>query len=450
MSTPSAAPEILVVAPRPDEQRLLASALGSLVETRTLAPSDLSRSAALLDAVAAVAWIERASPGSLDAILPICELPAGRALVLVTRDLSDGLLEDAIRRLGPVAVLKAPVQPPALRLAVERALPCEAPGRGARENQRPTPVLLGVSAAIRQILEQVRQIAPSGLPVLILGETGTGKELVARSIHLESSRAERPFVTVNCGGLPETLLESELFGYRRGAFTGAAESKRGLFEAADGGTLFLDEIGDTSPALQIKLLRAIEQQDIRPLGTTASVHVDVRIVSATHQDLEAAVERGSFRRDLLYRLNAVAIELPPLRRRRVDIPFLAQHFAEEFGAEHARRITLGEDFLEALARHDFPGNIRELRNAVERAIALASPGETVCAGRLEGLARGASPTPELAEGTLRERIAQVETQAIQEALERVQGNRTRAAEALGVSRLGLRQKMRRLGLYGDR
>ena len=446
MPSPPAVPEILVVAPRPDEQRLLASALGSLVRPRTLVPSDLTRSAALLDAVAAVAWIDRASPGSLEGMLPICDLPAGRALVLVTRDLSDGLLEDAIRRLNPVAVLKAPVQAPALRLAVHRALPGEDLGRGARENQRPAPIVLGVSAAIRDVLEQVRKIAPSGLPVLILGETGTGKELVARSIHLESPRAERPFVTVNCGALPETLLESELFGYRRGAFTGAADSKRGLFQEADRGTLFLDEIGDTSPAFQVKLLRAIEAQEVRPLGTTESVHFDVRIVSATHQDLEAAVERGTFRRDLLYRLNSVAIELPPLRRRRVDIPFLAQHFAEEFGEAHARRVTLGEDFLDSLARHEFPGNIRELRNAVERAIALTGPGETVCARRLDGLGQLHSHATIPTEGSLRERIELVETAAIQDALERFQGNRTRVAEALGVSRLGLRQKMRRLGL----
>ena len=197
--------------------------------------------------------------------MPIRDLPAGRSLVLVSRDLSDGLLEDAIRRLEPVQVLGAPFQAPALRLAVRRALPGGDLGRGARENQRPAPVVLGVSAAIRDVLEQVRKIAPSGLPVLILGETGTGKELVARSIHMESPRAEAPFVTVNCGALPETLLESELFGYRRGAFTGAADSKRGLFQEADRGTLFLDEIGDTSPALQVKLLRAIEGQEIRPL-----------------------------------------------------------------------------------------------------------------------------------------------------------------------------------------
>ena len=378
--------------------------------------------------------------------MPIRDLPAGRSLVLVSRDLSDGLLEDAIRRLEPVQVLGAPFQAPALRLAVRRALPGGDLGRGARENQRPAPVVLGVSAAIRDVLEQVRKIAPSGLPVLILGETGTGKELVARSIHMESPRAEAPFVTVNCGALPETLLESELFGYRRGAFTGAADSKRGLFQEADRGTLFLDEIGDTSPALQVKLLRAIEGQEIRPLGTTESVHFDVRIVSATHQDLEAAVERGTFRQDLLYRLNSVAIELPPLRRRRVDIPFLAQHFAEEFGEAHARRVTLGEDFLDSLARHEFPGNIRELRNAVERAIALTGPGETVCAERLDGLREVRSHVTLPTEGSLRERIELVETAAIQDALERFQGNRTRVAEALGVSRLGLRQKMRRLGL----
>jgi DNA-binding NtrC family response regulator len=215
---------------------------------------------------------------------------------------------------------------------------------------------------------------------------------------------------------------------------------------ADGGTLFLDEVGDTSPALQMKLLRVIENREVRPLGDTESRHVDVRLISATHRDLEAAIEEGTFRQDLLYRLNVVTLYVPPLRRRRVDIPFLAQHFAEELGAAQARRITLDEDFLEALSRRDFPGNVRELRNAVERAITLAAEGEPVSARDLPPATACASPEPRPFGGTLRERIERVEAEAIREALEQCKGNRRKMAEALGLSRPGLRYKMRRLGL----
>jgi two-component system response regulator HupR/HoxA len=284
--------------------------------------------------------------------------------------------------------------------------------------------------------------------VLISGETGTGKELIARAIHRGSPRAARSFVAVNCAAFPDTLLESELFGAVRGAFTGADRTRQGLFEQAHGGTLFLDEIGDTSPAMQAKLLRALEEKTVRPLGSNRERAVDVRIVSATHHDLEAAAKRGEFRQDLLYRLNAATIYVPPLRRRRIDIPFLAQHFAEELGEAQARRITLGEDLLEALARHGFPGNVRELRNAVERAIALARPGEDVSAAHLrlgggeQELERHLAAEPD----TLRESVERLETRVIRDALQRFEGNRTRVAEALGLSRLGLRQKMRRLGL----
>jgi transcriptional regulator with PAS, ATPase and Fis domain len=288
--------------------------------------------------------------------------------------------------------------------------------------------------------------APTPIPALILGETGTGKELVARAIHEQSPRAGHPFVAVNCGALPDSLLESELFGHRRGAFTGADRDKRGLFEHAHGGTIFLDEIGDTSPALQMKLLRVLETKEIRPLGDTQTICVDVRIVSATHRDLESGIEEGGFRQDLYYRLNALTIYVPPLRRRRVDVPFLAQHFAEEFGVSHARRITLAEDFLQSLSERDFPGNVRELRNAVERAIALTVPGEPVTSEHLQ-------PTPGSTNrglgdsgGTLRQLVDRVEANAILAALDRHGGSRRRTAEALGLSRPGLRYKLRRLGL----
>jgi transcriptional regulator with GAF, ATPase, and Fis domain len=246
--------------------------------------------------------------------------------------------------------------------------------------------------------------------------------------------------------MPDSLLESELFGHVRGSFTGAERDRRGLFEGANGGTIFLDEIGDTSPAFQMKLLRVLEAKEIRALGDTRFVPVDVRVVSATNRNLELAIEEGSFRQDLFYRLNAVTIYVPPLRRRRVDIPFLAQHFAEEFGVAHARRITLEEDFLESLSEREFPGNVRELRNAVERSIALAEPGVPVTRAHLESPALGSPPPSFDFKRPLKELVDEVETGAIEAALERTGGNRAKAAALLGLTRPGLRYKMRRLGL----
>jgi sigma-54-dependent transcriptional regulator len=363
---------------------------------------------------------------------------------LLVREVPEALLEHALAALRPLQLVQAPWTPAALRFALLRIDPAGLGGRGARRDQRRAPVLLGVSQAIRDVLVQVRQVAATDVPVLILGETGTGKELVARSLHEQSERRAGPFVAINCGAIPEHLLEAELFGYRRGAFTGAERAKQGLLEAADGGTLFLDEIGEMPVGLQVKLLRAIESGEMRALGATETRGVDVRIVSATHSDLAAGIERGSFRQDLYYRLNTVTLFLPPLRRRRVDIPFLAQHFAEEFGAAQARRITLGEDFVEALAQYDFPGNVRELRNAVERAIALTAEGREPSERELPPEIRRMPRL--LGMGTLRERVFELERHAIRDALERQQGNRTRAARELGLSRVGLRQKMRRLGL----
>lgn len=460
MEKPSTKVEVLVVASQEDELRELTAALQPPFHVQALLPSALVDHAPLVDKAAAIAVLNAAEPGAIDRLLPIRELFAGRALILIVRNAEEAQLEEAISRLAPIQVLMHPAPAPALRLAVLRALPPEGPGTGARDGHRRARALLGVSAAIREVLEQVRQVAPLQVSVLILGETGTGKELVARAIHEKSPRAQGSFVAVNCSAMPDSLLESELFGYRRGAFTGADRAKRGLFQQASGGTLFLDEVGDTSPALQAKLLRAIEEQEIRPVGAEQTVSVNVRVVSATHRDLSEAIAQGTFRRDLYYRLNPVTIYVPPLRRRRVDIPFLAQHFTEELGEIHARRITLGEDFLERLARCEFPGNVRELRNAVERAIAMARSGETVTAKHLVGLTARTEPRPsnadeeptapeaprEQAVGTLRERIEQVEVEAIAEALERHNGNRTRVAEALGLSRVGLRQKMRRLGI----
>jgi two-component system response regulator HydG len=448
----AAPPQVLAVGREGEARRQLAAVLRPHAIVREVAPGDLQRAAALVDAQAAVVLLSgRRAIEGLEALSPLLELPLAASLLLVVRGLADADVEAAIAHLRPLLVLSHPVPPPALRLALHHMLPAGAsPGAGSRLQQRRASALLGVSSVIRDVLQKVKQIAPTRVSVLILGETGTGKELVARAIHEQSPRAHRSFVAVNCSALPDTLLEAELFGARKGAFTGADRNRKGLFLEADGGTLFLDEIGDTSPAFQAKLLRAIETQEIRPLGGTEVRRVDVRIVSATHRELEAAIADGDFRQDLLYRLNTMTIEVPPLRRRRVDIPFLAQHFAEEFGDAHARRIVLDEGLLDALGHQEFPGNVRELRNAVERALALAADEDTVTTKHLElgGTPLRASPTPR--SGNLRDRVEQVELEAIREALAESGGNRTQAAKALGLSRLGLREKMRRLGLETPR
>jgi transcriptional regulator with PAS, ATPase and Fis domain len=435
---------LLVVASRDADRAALAAPLAKHWSVREVSLERLSDAGALHDPTVVVALLRGVGEAeALDAVAA----NADARLVLLSADVLDTRLERLLERLGPEAWLAHPAPAAALRRAVEQALARLPDGRGARRDQRRAQALLGVSSAIRDLLEQVRRIAPSDMPVLVCGETGSGKELVARAVHEQSRRARGPFVAVNCGALPDTLLESELFGFARGAFTGAVQARQGLFEQADGGTLFLDEIGDTSPGMQAKLLRVLEARAVRPLGAEGERPIDVRIVSATHRDLDAGVRDGRFRQDLLFRLNAATLAVPPLRRRRVDIPFLAQHFAEELGDAHARRIVLGEDFLEALGRHGFPGNVRELRNAVERAIALAGTSDEIGAAHLAF--GGEFPATAAAPGTLRERVEQLEGELIRAALRRHAGNRTHVAAALGLSRPGLRQKMRRLGLADD-
>ena len=441
MSEEKTGKPILLVATDPGLRQQLKRSLGEDLRVIARDPSRLGDPAELVDAAPALVVLDGSrGDDDLGRIAAVRGLSSGGAIVLLSVGADEDLLSRAIGRLQPRQVVIHPAPAPALRFAIQAATPASS----ARDQQRPARALLGVSLAIRSVIKQIAQVAPSRANVLVLGETGTGKELVARALHEQSDRAHRPFVAINCGALPDSLLEAELFGFEKGAFTGATAAKRGLFREADGGTLFLDEIGDTSPALQVKLLRAIEAGEIRAIGSTKTQQVDVRIVSATNLDLEEAIEQRTFRQDLYYRLNSVILQVPPLRRRRLDIPFLAQHFAEELGEEYARRITLSEDFLEAVSQRDFPGNVRELRNTVERAIALASPGEPVT---IEELGADTNGRPAyFAMGTLCDRVTQVELQAIREALERFDGNRTKAAEILGLSRPGLRKKMKRFGL----
>lgn len=333
----------------------------------------------------------------------------------------------------------------------------------------PFAAIVGNSAAMREALTLARSVAPTDTSVLLLGETGTGKEVVARAIHDASSRAGRPFVAQNCAAIPETLLEAELFGWTRGAFSGADAARDGLFMRASGGTLLLDEIGDMPPGLQAKLLRVLQEQRVRPLGSVTEHRVDVRIIAATHRDLPRLVETGGFRADLYYRLAVFPLELPPLRRRVGDLALLVQHFLRACRARLDADVPdFALDALDALEAHDWPGNVRELRNVVERAALLARDrtaplGVPPDLGLADVRSAGTRPAPAVGKGEgqdadigaqwetwadlpLRDAVARFETAFIRHSLESAEGNQTVAARALGLPRRTLVDKIRRYGL----
>jgi|ERR1044071_4474340 DNA-binding NtrC family response regulator len=299
--------------------------------------------------------------------------------------------------------------------------------------------LMGRAPAMIELYKEIARVAPSRTTVLVMGESGTGKELVARAIHKHSPRADKHFVAVNCGALTETLLEAELFGHVRGAFTGAVTERRGLWEEASGGTLFLDEIGETSPAMQVKLLRALQEGEVKRVGSSQTARVDTRVVAATNRDLEREVKEGNFREDLFYRLSVVAVHVPPLRERRGDIPLLAEHFLRAASAKAGRgRLKLAEETLKMMVAYNWPGNVRELESLVEYA-ALHARGSEVLPEDLpaklqtsEIRAASRSPLPALFEDL--PSLDEVERRYLQHVLKMVNGNRTRAAEILGVDR----------------
>ncbi len=301
--------------------------------------------------------------------------------------------------------------------------------------------MVGKSPAMQHLLSEIALVAPSEATVLIHGDSGTGKELVARAIHASSARSEKPLVTLNCAALNESLLESELFGHEKGAFTGADKRREGRFVEADGGTLFLDEIGDISPMMQVRLLRAIQEREVQRVGSNQTISVDVRLIAATHRDLAAEVNAGRFRQDLYYRLNVVAIEVPSLRQRREDIPLLAGHFLQRF-AERNRKAVKGftPQAMDLLIHYDWPGNIRELENAVERAVVLLT-GEYISERELP-LAIASTPIP-LGQSQDIQPLVEVEKEVILAALEKTGGNKTEAARQLGITRKTLLAKLSR-------
>jgi transcriptional regulator with PAS, ATPase and Fis domain len=304
--------------------------------------------------------------------------------------------------------------------------------------------IAGRSEPMRTMLRLVDRVTASEVPVLLAGESGTGKELVARAIHANGARSARPFVSENCASVPETLLESTLFGHVRGAFTGASGTRAGLFDVADGGTLFLDEIGEMPLSMQTKLLRILQNGEVRPVGAEKTHQVDVRIIGATHRDLEAMVAAGTFREDLFYRLNVVSIRVPALRERASDIPLLVAHFVEKHAAGRKMKVTRAA--MDRLAAFPWPGNVRQLENEVRRAFVLCTGDRIDVTELSDEVSRGGPTAARNAGVGLKARVDALELQLVRDALERTKGNQTRAAEALGISRFGLQKMMRRLGI----
>jgi PAS domain S-box-containing protein len=304
------------------------------------------------------------------------------------------------------------------------------------------------SPSMRQVLDLLLPAAKSDSTILIGGETGTGKELVARALHALSDRRKGPFIAVNCGALPDSLLESELFGYMKGAFTGAVTDKPGRFSLARGGTLFLDEIGEISPAMQVRLLRVLEDRIVEPLGGTKNEAVDVRVLFATHRDLESAVSEKKFRQDLYYRIHVLRIDMPPLRQRKEDIPLLVEHFVNLFNAAQGKSVTgVSPEVMAVLSAYDFPGNVRELRNAVEHAFVLCRKGNIeTCHLPKTIVPTAVASRLTVSSDTIRTSMNIVEAEAIRKALSRSKGNRLAAAKELGIHKSSLFRKAKRLGI----
>jgi two-component system response regulator AtoC len=433
---------ILVVDDDQSSRELLARILTSAGH-RVTALADGREAVATLDAGdppdLVVSDIRMAEMDGLQVIDAFRERAPETPVILVTAFGNiDGALE-AIRR-GAADYLSKPYDVDAIKLVVARALQHRALAmenrtlrRGLRDRYRLENVV-GRSEAMLQVYKTAARVASTDATVLIQGESGTGKELVARAIHTASPRASGPFVAVDCGAIAEGVLESELFGHTRGAFTGAQAARRGLFEEAHHGTLFLDEIGDVGPNLQARLLRALQEGTIRRVGANDPINVDVRIVAATNRDMDAAVKQGTFRADLYYRLHVVSIRIPPLRERREDIPLLAEHFAQKHG--RAEGSAISPEARELLVAYDWPGNVRELENAVARALALNPSGVVIPEDLPDAIRLAqAEPAPvSLPPPGDRPTLAELERRYASQVLGETGGNKTRAAEILGIDR----------------
>jgi DNA-binding NtrC family response regulator len=387
-----------------------------------------------------------AEKSGLDILRAFRESNPGGQVLLIS---GFGTLETAIDavRAGAFDYISKPFDISEVKATVERALAQTGPRRGGAAPTRDVrpPGLLGRTAPMLAVYKQIAHAADAVVPVLIIGESGTGKELVARAVHFHGHRNNRPFVPVNCGAITESLLESELFGHVRGSFTGAVSDTKGIFEQANGGTVFLDEIGETSPALQVKLLRVLEEGEIRPVGASRPTKVDIRIVAATNVELEKEVADQRFRQDLFYRLSVIVIRVPPLRERRADIPLLVGQFLLNACSRAGRQVEFTPAALDALAAYGWPGNVRELENTVERLV-LFSRGTIIDAGDLPPAFHGTPPelSDKLFSGL--PPLEEIERRYLLHVLEMVSGNRTKAAEIMGIDRRTLYRMAERFGL----
>ena len=419
----------------------------------------------ILEAGTAAEALEQAA-NTVDLVLLDFKLPDGDGLSVlqrIKRTSPDTLvilmtaystIENAVEamKLGAYHYVNKPFNVEEVVLLVEKALETGAlrrEVRALRSNQERVfgfDAIIGESPAMRQVKALLARVASSpASTVLLTGETGTGKDLAAKAIHVNSSRAPRSFVNITCSALPEQLLESELFGHERGAFTDARQQKRGLFETADGGTVFLDEIGEMTPALQAKLLRFLEEKTFKRVGGLADLRVDVRVIAATNRNLEDEVKAGKFREDLFYRLQVMPIALPPLRERRGDVPLLANYYVDKFNGEFRKRVRgLSPGAVEVLQQYGWPGNVREMRNAIERAMLLVE-GEWLEPEHFTTLTRTVAPTQfKLPPDGVN--LDEVERQLLMQALERANGNQTQAAHLLGINRDQVRYRIEKFGL----
>jgi two-component system response regulator AtoC len=398
----------------------------------------------------------------LEVLRKLRERDADAVVIMMTAYSTIETAVEAIK-LGAFDYVPKPFQMEGLLLTVDKALETTRLRREVRELRRQLAAdfgahtIIGQHPTMRRVLDVIQQVAPAAAStVFIRGETGTGKDLVARAIHNASDRAGRPFINITCTALSETLLESELFGHERGAFTDAKTQKQGLLEAADGGTVFLDEIGDMVPGLQAKLLRFLEERRFRRVGGTKELSVDVRVIAATNRDIAQSIKDGKFREDLFYRLNVVTVDLPPLRARGDDVALLARHFVERFSREFKKPITSIDDAaLARLRQHSWPGNVRELRNTVERAVLLckgpAIGADDIVVGgaheRISGCNLEQFVLPD--DGFDLKKLAELEMRLLRQALERTHNNQVRAAQLLHVSRDRLRYRLQKHELLGE-
>ncbi|MCW8839835.1 MAG: sigma-54 dependent transcriptional regulator [Gammaproteobacteria bacterium] len=443
--------KILIVDDEPDIRELLALTLSRMnLDSRGAETLQEARTLLGADHFALCLTDMRLPDGSgIELVRHMQEHYPGIPVAMIT---AHGNMSSAIEALkaGAFDFLNKPVELQTLRDLVTSALRLAAPPEDT-PNPPCRAQLLGDSAAIEAIRTTIRKLARSQAPVYISGESGTGKELAARLIHAQGPRTEGPFIAVNCGAIPADLMESELFGHKKGSFTGATGDKAGLFQAANGGTLFLDEVADLPLAMQVKLLRAIQEKAVRPIGAQREAHIDVRILSATHKDLADEVRQGRFREDLFYRINVIELHMPPLRERPEDIPPLVAHFTRQLGAEMGMAPpTLSGEAAQALASYPFPGNIRELENIIERAMTLCE-GNTIDADDLQ-LNGGVFSDAMATEGATVEEIGleaylqNIERDLLQQALEKSHYNKTAAARQLGITFRALRYRLKKLGM----